>query len=234
MVFRDKIVCLMITIVMMVILTGCLSWPDTDTVQIESSTPINSSGPPMPDVDDLQYFDTIDKAVALNDLVETGVKRIDERIKLFENDEYAVLFFRSNLSGNDLVSTFKFIVKNIDGTHYYSMPVVVTNMSWEGHKWSVKKMKLDEIGEVRLCIAGDSLRWFRVDDSKNFFWGLAQTENVRNLKIEGQPVTEVISVELDGETGYFWYFDDLKTDKRPVFKDLRKYTEGEFVITMDE
>jgi len=226
-----KLICLVVAVLIATASTGCISWPKADTVQIESDTPIDLSNL-VPNPDDLQYFDTIDEAVAHNDL-EMTITYIDERIKLFENDEYAVLYFKANLSGNDVVYALKFMVKVIGETFHYSSPVMGTIMSWDAHKLSVKRMKLDEIGEVRLCISRDSLGLYRIDDTKNFFWGLSQTEKARSLKIEGQLATEVIEVELDGETGYFWYFDDLKTDKRPMFKDVREYTDGEFIITMD-
>jgi len=228
-----KIICLTINIVMMAALTGCISWPEADSVLIESDIPIDLSNPGMPDPDSLQYFDTIEEAIINNDLGIENIIIVD-RIKLFENDESAVLFFRQkNVEGDDVVGAYRTFVKEYDGVRSYSTPIVATGRSPVANKLSVKNMKLDEIGEVRLSISQDTLRSLRIDETKNFFWGLSQTERVRNLKIEGQPVTEVIEVELDGETWYFWYFDDLVTDKRPFFKNVGKYTEGEFIITMD-
>ena len=227
-----RIFFLAISIAMTAVLSGCISWPEADTVVIESDVPIDISNPAMPDSGSLQYFDTIEEAIMNNDMGLLNFS-IGERIKLFENDEYAVLFFKENVSGNDDVDTFMSVVKEADGIRSYSMPIAATRMPWNGHKLFAKRAKLDEIGEVRLCISRDSLRMFRIDDKKNFFWGLSQTERAKSLKIEGQSATEVIEVKLDGEAGYFWYFDDLKTDKRPIFKDMRKYTEGEFIITME-
>ena len=224
-----RIISLVISVVMVATLTGCISLPTTETVTIETDTP---GGTAIPIPDDMQYFDTIEEAVVHNEL-EIVNTNIDEIIKLFETDEFAVLFFRKNVNGSDVVNAFRFAAKEIDGTRSYAA-IAATGMSWETHKLTVKRGKVDEIGEVRYCIASDILRYFRIDDTKNFFWGLSQTERVRSLRIEGQLVTEVIEVELDGETAFFWYFKDVKTDKRPVFKDLREYTEGEFIITMDE
>ena len=230
--YIKRIICLTISIVMMATLTGCISWPSADSVQIESDTPIGISNNPISDPDDLQYFDTPEEAIMNNDL-ELQNLNLGERIKLFENDEYATLFIKENVNSFDVVSVFKFFVREIDDTRSYSQPIVASRTQWDGHKLGVKRGKLDEIGEVRLWISQDSLRLYRIDDTKNFFWGFSQTERARNLKIEGQLATNVIKTELDGETAFFWYFDDLKTDKRPIFKDVRNYTEGEFIITMD-
>jgi len=228
-----KIIYLAISIMMMAMLTGCLSWPEADSVLIESDIPIDTSNPGIPIPDDLQYFETIEEAIMNNDL-ELQNLSIDKRIKLFENDEYAVLFCReNNIEGNDGISAFRCVVMETDGTRKYSTPIAAARITWNGHKLSVNNMKLDEIGEVRLCISRDILRHYRIDDTKNFFWGISQTDRSKNLKIEGQPATEVIEVELDDEIGYFWYFDDLETGKHPLFKDIRIYTEGEFIITMD-
>ena len=228
-----KNIILIISIVITAALSGCISWPEADTVLIETDISGDASTLLVPD--DLQYFDTMEEAILHNDMDLLNLN-IDGIIKLFENDEYAVLFCREKAgdnAGNDAVSVFKFVVKT-DGNRIYSTPVAVNRKPWDGHKLFVKRAKLDEIGEVRLCISRDSLRLFKVDDTKDFFWGLSQTERARNLKIEGQPVSEVIEVELDGETWYFWYFEDLQTDKRPLFKDIREYTEDEFIITMDQ
>ena len=43
----------------------------------------------------------------------------------------------------------------------------------------------------------------------------------------------ILNVEINGEKAYFWYYEDLKTDKSLSFKDVRKYSEGELIITMD-
>ena len=225
----------LLIIIMIIAFTGCISWSDSDTVSINSDTPIEIGNPQMPDIDELHFFSTIEEAVEHNTMEDFPIRHIDEIIKLLESDEYAVLFFRVNMSsGNDVIYVFKFIIQETNGKPYYSTPVIATIVSWEAHKLFIKRGKLDEIGEIRAGISRDSLRWFRVDEAKNFFWGLSQTERVRNLRIEGQLVTEVIEVELDGETAFFWYFEDLVTDKKPTFKDLRQYTEGEFIITMDE
>ena len=74
---------------------------------------------------------------------------------------------------------------------------------------------------------------FNLDHTKTFIWGISQTKRIKNLRIEGQPVTNVIEVEMDGEPAFFWYFDDLTTDIPLSFSDLNKQTEGEVVITID-
>jgi len=194
---------------------------------------IGTLPPTLPDPNNYQYYGTLEEAVANNTLETSNVTYINEKIKLFENDKFAVLFFKSNVHGKDTLYAFKFFVREIDGTPHYSPPIVGANIMWAAHILSVKNGKLDELGEVRLSISRDSLRLFRIDDTKNFFWGISQSENAKKLKIEGQPATEVIEINMDGNAGYFWYFDDLKTTKEPIFQSLTEYKEGDFIITMD-
>jgi len=209
-------------------------WADQPNVGSSGNKLQEALTPKLPNPDDYYYYPTLEEAVAHNTLDKmNNIMHIGEKIKLFENGQYAVLFFKSTLNGNDLLYVFKFFVKEIDGTSHYSPPIVGSGISWETQKLTVQDMKLDAIGEVRLCISSDSLRMFKVDDTKNFFWGISQSPKAKNLKIEGQPATEVIPVKMDGDTAYFWYFADLKTDKKPVFQDIQKYVKGDFVITMD-
>ena len=215
-------------------LTGCVFWADQPNVGSSGNKLQEALTPKLPNPDDLYYYDSLDEAVAHNTLNEmSNVTRIDERIKLFENDQYAVLFFKFKFNNNDVLYAFKFYVRKIDGKPHYSPPIIGSGISWETQKYSVHQMKLDAVGEVRLSISRDSFRFYRIDDTKNFFWGISSSPKAKNLKIEGQSATEVIPIKMDGDTAYFWYFDDLKTDKKPVFQDIQKYVKGDFVITMD-
>jgi len=219
-------------VVMTISLAGCVPAAGQSGAGASGDTP-GASSPILQNPNDFQYYSTLDEAVAYNTGETSNVTHIDKRIKLFENDKYAVLFFISNMYDRDALYVFKFYVRKIDEKPHYSPPIVATDIMWAAQKVAVQKMKLDAIGEVRLCISQDSLRMFRVDDSKNFFWGISQSPKAKNLKIEGQHATEVIPVKMDGDTVYFWYFADLKTDKKPVFQDIQKYVKGDFVITMD-
>ena len=223
----------MIAVGLSLALTGCFPLANRSDAGSSGNGFYETLPPKLPDPDNFTYYPTLEEAVAHNTNEVSTVTYIGEKIKLFENDKYAVLFFKSNVHGKDTLYVFKFYVREIDGSSHYSPPIVCTDVMWKAHKESVQDMKIDAIGEVRLCIARDNLRIFRVDGTKNFFWGISQSPKAMNLKIEGQPATEVIPVKMDGDTAYFWNFADLNTDKKPVFQDIQKYVKGDFVITMD-
>ena len=48
---------------------------------------------------------------------------------------------------------------------------------------------------------------------KRFVWGNTQSEDVFRLKIEGQEPTGIIRYDRFGREWYFWYYDDLQSDK---------------------
>lgn len=48
---------------------------------------------------------------------------------------------------------------------------------------------------------------------KRFVYGDTKDEKVFKLEIEGQEPTEIIPYQCFGETRYFWYYEDLESDK---------------------
>jgi len=218
---------LVASVVILVILTGCtLEFPTTE----ENKAIIYK---PIPKPDEVQYYNTIEEAVAHNTLDGYSVDEITEPIKLFRYNNLAVFFFKASNDNEDFVYVYKHYVTG-DADIRYSPPVMATKILWIAHKNMVKMFNRDAIGEVLLCIEClNTPQFFSADRTKTFVWGLSQTEKVSNLKIEGQPVTAVIEVELDGEKGYFWYFDDLKTEKLPILGNSGRYYKEGLVITME-
>ena len=85
-----RIFCLAISIVILASLAGCISWPEADTVQIESDIPIDMSNPPMPDPDEgeidieddvpLQEYTDEEIAMLSIDMDKIGVFNIGWRL----------------------------------------------------------------------------------------------------------------------------------------------------------
>ena len=47
-------------------------------------------------------------------------------------------------------------------------------------------------------------------------WGVSDTEEVKNMTVDGQGVDHVIEFTLDGATYYLWIIDDLQTESNAV------------------
>ncbi|EAF1145716.1 hypothetical protein CG493_09220 [Listeria monocytogenes] len=50
---------------------------------------------------------------------------------------------------------------------------------------------------------------------RNSVWGISLTDDVNNLKIDNQLVTEVIPFDWNNETLYLCYFSDLESSNSP-------------------
>ncbi|MCL2606632.1 MAG: hypothetical protein FWD93_05065 [Coriobacteriia bacterium] len=196
-----------------------------------------------PDFDELTWFETIEEAVANNEISkwhdavteDDTFNEIDEHVALFEGEERFILFFRArNALGSDVIVRYLGWLKSVEETVYYSAVVGGGGTSWDFFKDSVRRHRLDEVGEVRFNVAQFNTSQLHSVDDKTFIWGLSQTSRIHTMQIEGQSPTNIIPVQLDGEAAYFWYFEDLQTDKPLGFQDLREYVEGDLVITMDD
>jgi hypothetical protein len=52
-----------------------------------------------------------------------------------------------------------------------------------------------------------------ITEENRFIFGGLDPEYVKRLKIEGQSPTEIIEYTLYGEKRYFWYYENLISDK---------------------
>jgi len=198
---------------------------------------------PLPDSDSIDYYDSVEEAMIHGSFIDhEGNTIVGELIGLLYGDAYAILFLRPEPRYNrNRVFVYFLYVKKEAGTNMYSSIINRHFIDWEQHKGLCKLAGLSDTGEIRLSIflysqSGDWGKELNIDMPQRHVWGFSRTERVKNLAIEGQPVTEVIEIEFDEETVYFWYFDDLATEKSPVFLDEignPDYNNGEMVITMD-
>jgi len=191
-----------------------------------------------PNFDELEWFETAEEAVYHNKLPENhSLQTVDEHIAIFKGEERITFFFRTqNMTGNDVVMFYTGWLKREGDKVYYSPFMGGSGVSQNSLNSEARLFGLDEIGEIRYSISmlGNASQIQATDDNKTFVWGLSQTPRIHTLQIERQSPTNIIPIQLDGETAYFWYFEDLQTDKPLGFQDLTQYTEGELIITMDD
>ena len=186
-----------------------------------------------PDFDEVEWFETLEEAVANNELPEGHrFLTVEEHIALFEGEERVTFFFRSkNQVGSDVIVFYTGFLKR-EGDRTYYTPFFGGSGRSRLLFRNTARLGLDDVGEVRYAISLSGRQFDATDDNKIFIWGLSQTSRIYTLQVEGQPPTNIIPVDMDGETIYFWYFEDLQTDKPLAFYDLNQHTEGELVITM--
>lgn len=172
---------------------------------------------------DLVYADTMEEALSIN--VDYYFKRypymhkVNDVIKIFENDEYATMFYHTikDSKKEGLVAS-KFKVKITDGKKQYALFLVdLTEMG--GWIMITPLQSLREFAPLY-----DFMSEFSINKGDRFIYGSFGTEKVKTIKIEGQSPTEVIEYMVKGKKEYFWYYENLISDK----------PSSEFDIEMDE
>lgn len=161
---------------------------------------------------DLVYADTMEEALSFN--VDYYFKRypymhkVNDVIKVFENDEYATMFYHTikDSKKEGLVAS-KFKVKITNGKKQYALFLVdLTEMG--GWIMTTPLQSLRETAPLY-----DFMSMFSINKGDRFIYGSFGTEKVKTIKIEGQSPTEVIEYLLKGKKEYFWYYENLISDK---------------------
>ncbi|MDR2598897.1 MAG: hypothetical protein LBC73_01310 [Oscillospiraceae bacterium] len=200
----------------------------------------------FPPPDAMEYYDSIEDAIkskSSTGMHGTELPYTGEITRLILNETNA-LFFIINPEGRErsLIYIYFFYVNDESGNTMFSR--VMTRGFIDIEQWlnSISLFNFNDIGEIGYSILSCwAEHWSAENIQANLpqrpVWGISQTEKVRNLVIEGQPVTEVIEFEYNGKPIFFWYFEDLETDKRPNYlenlDDNLEYDVGEMDISMD-
>jgi hypothetical protein len=165
-----------------------------------------------------KYYDTLQEAIAHSKLKEeVNTITIDEVLALSIDGQYGSLVFLSSSYGKTDIYACMLYIDQSDGVTRYSAPFLGSDTSWALHKFAVEKGQKDDYEEIAYSMFMPDFNFDKkamgIENTKHFYWGLSQTERVKHLSIDGQPVTKVIEIDFDGERAYFWYFDDLNLDE---------------------
>ena len=135
---------------------------------------------------------------------------VNNVIKLLENDEYATMFYTCFNENDKKVQGFvasKFNIKFANGKKQYALTFVSLTES----NGSRRQKLIDTLHGVAPLY--DYLAKYSIIEGKRFFWGSTESEKIKTLRIEGQSPTEVIEYTRLGKPEYFWYYEDLISDK---------------------
>ena len=193
----------------------------------------------FPDSSELDYFGTIEEAVANHVIPFEGaniITEIGEIVRLFEGDGgLSVLFFEGvNLNGDAGIFSYMLYVKRGEERFQYSSPFHGGGRLYDSLLRQIRLLGVDKLGEVRTNIEiRNPGGLYKVNESENFIWGLSQSPNIHYLRIDGQLVDGVVPLNPEERRLYFWYFLDLQNEGSLNFENVRYQGEGEAVITMD-
>ena len=184
-----------------------------------------NSNLPFPDKPEPVYADTKEEALTYHVDYYFGefsyMTKVNDVIKLFENDEYATMFYHC-LNEKDKkvegVVASKFKVRTVNGKKQYALTSLSPGEIGE------KKFLKPLVAERTIAPLYDYLAEFSIVEGNRFFYGTTDSEKIKALKIEGQSPTEILEYTCFGKPEYFWYYENIISDK----------PSSEFEIEMDE
>ncbi len=138
-------------------------------------------------------------------------KNIDEIIAQFENEDYISIYFRSVKDKDTETLTFaKFKKKIIGNEKKYAF---LASDPAEVKRGTPSGDNMEAWIKSRLVLS-DYEQYLNIDpESSRFVYGDCNVKEIYSLKVEGQEPTDIIPYDLFGETRYFWYYEDLESDK---------------------
>lgn len=178
------------------------------------------------EIPDDYYYSTVESAMQNADIeTEDGCeyqRNIDEIIETFENDNYITIYFRSIKSESEESFTMaKFKKKNINDNQKYCFLSETLNVAKKGSLIENNTRKL----VVNALTMMDYMQGENIEaNEKKFLWGICRDSKIYSLKIEDQKPDGIIKYNVFNREEYFWYYEDLKSDK-PV---------DEMVVVMNE
>ncbi len=161
---------------------------------------------------DSEYYDTIEESLrnAKKHEGQEYMNNMDEVIFELESEDYVTVYYRSiKDEKSECFTMAKFKKKEIDGKVKYA-PVRREYCEANVNSWYTESLEENLESNMNL------FPFFSIlgpDPEKRFFYGDTKDEKIFKLKIEGQEPTEIIPYESFGEQWYFYYYEDLKSDK---------------------
>lgn len=183
--------------------------------------------PPWGQVDestitDAMYYDTIEETIEHDDTLAKSdeesnrdanmLNHISEILHTWEGKEYVTVYYRAeNLdhSKQGLVLA-KCRKKDFDGKTKYAYINSEYVIARPNSKYIIH-FEEDIRSNLSLSDAMQDLNPTFPDT--RFVCGYAHNKNIYSLKVEGQEPDGILELDIYGRTMYFWYYDDLKSDK---------------------
>ena len=174
---------------------------------------------------DALFSDSMEKALQSVDWYgqEQSYRRKNiQTLKVFEGHEYESVFYRSvKNEEEEAVNWVLFRIRYDEKGKKQYKPVYNNGLIVRKDERNVQLSEALSAGEyIRIEIDMNEIADMNVGESGNrFVFGntekkvLTEGENIYSLEIEGQQPDEIIEYEVFGEKWYFWYYNNLKTDK---------------------
>lgn len=166
------------------------------------------------------FEDTMEEALAVvNPEIyfgeDTYIDQVSYIIKVFENDKYSTMFYLSDKNSKEgAFVAAKFSIKTVNSKKQYALIDIIRQGYGNSRKREVTPEKSFGIfcQKIQVFDLGN-LSNFGIIEGNRFIFGGIDTVDINRLKIEGQSPTEIIEFPLYGEKNYFWYYENLISNK---------------------
>lgn len=142
-----------------------------------------------------------------------GINRIDVRIKEFESEDKALLFYivyTDKNHGYFVIAKFQKRVTE-QGTEYAIVGICPSKTSRYGVTLDFT-FKDEAKGFIVVANMASFMGYTLAEEGEKFVWGASRWDEAVHMTIDGQAPDEVISYEEFGKTRYFWYYENLESD----------------------
>ena len=162
--------------------------------------------------------------------------RMDEEIFRMYNDDFLVIYYRAVGAQEESFVYANFRVIEQDNHEKYGLvnvevesrnPMSLNSRLNEDYIQTAR----EEIYYKTILSVGDFINYAN-ENVRSIAYGdicedcFSEGESIYNLQIDGQKPDKIIEYECYGKTYYFWYYDNLKTDK-DISEDLITLTKDE-------
>ena len=173
------------------------------------------------EIPDSDYYSTVEEALKGSEWFWENFKEYKKDIKYiiakFENENYLSMYFSLEKNENEISYVFeKFKVKEMDGKKEYTLLKYYSQIS-KKDAWYMGSCT-ENLGN-QLMMA-DFAEGVNINpESTRFVWGnlpqkeMEKGEDIKKLRVEGQKPDGIIEYKDFNDTWYFWYYEDLESDK---------------------
>ena len=221
------IILLLVILFVLILLSGMRNQGDknkkTDEpeINIEFTGNLQEETMDEEEIPDSDYYSTVEEAMKGSEWFWENFKEYKKDIKYiiakFENENYLSMYFSLEKNENEISYVFaKFKVKEMDGKKEYTLLKYYSQIS-EKDAWYMGSCT-ENLGN-QLMMA-DFAEGVNINpESTRFVWGnlpqkeMEKGEDIKKLRVEGQKPDGIIEYKDFNETWYFWYYEDLESDK---------------------
>ena len=182
----------------------------------------------------LKYFGSIDEAMEYTIGKDYDKYQKKEDILILEDDDAVTKISLYEFESNESIYINTFDKKEEE----YSESVCniiyeIKNMITRDYE--VRKQEFTFKEQIALDLLSSTYvnQTSHANDGVLVPYGLTDSDEIYNLTIMGEEPTKIISIDYDGTTFYFWYFDSEMLDEALREKGNGSYTCGEFVNMME-